>query len=283
MTVTLATYNTASYSDYLAIHKLDKKKFSEDTRNEMGKKVIALLKNYGAEIFALQESWDALDHWLDPKEYHWIGRKSGEAIVWNPKRFTPLAGSLQSGDMFIALDLLDQQTNKVVRIASMHIIGYNLEALQSKDHPQHQDTLHTLQKETEPKLSLILKTLTAENSYNLCLIGSDTNSDPSIYTGIHECFQNQGFSYTNAQASTNYNPFSQKLPKRNLDFIFTSEKASTYLPLKELKLGDPQNPSDHLPLIQTIGLPSSILKTLTSYFTSHKPLKKVNKQFISNL
>ncbi len=285
----VATWNTeTSRNNFLSLHA--QKETSDQTEaqtkwdelsqtisvedwDQLGENAIASLVDQGVQIFTLQEAMffqDARDagrkNWFND-QFNWIGRWSGETIAWDSSRFTPLVGSLKTGEMFVSIDLFDRTTHKIIRVTSMHVIGYSLEAMRDENHPNHGDTQWSVTKDTQPKLETALNTVGDAEVYDAHIIGSDTNSDPRAYTGIHKVFVEKGLSYDESTRKTNYNPLStdEDLIERQLDYLFSKEATSKNIPVENIGLANKENnPSDHVPVIEEYTVVSNIIKTLRS-------------------
>lgn len=223
-------------------------------------------------FFCLQEAWDILDS--QPQEvrpYEWIGRKTGEGIAWNPKHLSLLAGSINSDDQYIYADFVDLRTQTIIRIASIHVNGFNLDAASQKLHPQHKDEIFTLTKNQMKTLPTILQKVRANAIYATCIIGSDTNSDPTVFSDIHNLFSQAGFQYRTPEYTTNYFPRGD-LQERKLDYIFTLDKTATQTPFPlhdstMFCLNHVDNPSDHLPVINQIEVQTSLIRRIATFVT----------------
>ncbi|MCB1118088.1 MAG: hypothetical protein KDK50_05875, partial [Chlamydiia bacterium] len=214
--------------------------------------------------------------WLTDNNYDYIHNTRGVALVWNNKQFKLISGSIQRTENYLIADLYDATNNKIVRLASLHINGYPLESIQYSADPKRE-----LQ-DQHLGVANLMDALGSNNQADFTIIGSDTNSIPSIYSGFHQQFESAGYSYdkTDSEPTNYHKKEGSDLIERQLDFIFksyflTAEKIDR----PELfKLTAEANPSDHVPVIHsmTVSFFSRLLKVLYDFFT-WKPSIKIDE------
>ncbi len=247
----LATYNTGTNSDYTMIHN------SNQRTSQMGKTAFEALSNQNIDVFCMQEAFTydsgdvfhKSDSWLS-NDHDYIHNTKGIALVWNKNKMTYVSGSVIRNQNYLVADFYNQQSQKIVRIASLHIPGYSLESYQNqkveKDNTSEQAKL----------VDEFLTNLKIGNKVDHTIIGSDTNSIPTIYDGFHKQFTNSGYSYdTTDTEPTNFHEIpGSDLKERQLDFIFKSGNLSSerISEPEELTLKNDTNPSDHIPVIQKL-------------------------------
>ncbi|MCP5491673.1 MAG: endonuclease/exonuclease/phosphatase family protein [Chlamydiales bacterium] len=281
----VATYNTASNSDYALIHE---QKYSRDAK--LGQVAFRALADMGIDFFCLQEattyekgdvffeksSWIKDDiHSSHTKRYDYIHNTKGIALVWNNEQFTIVDNSVRRKQDYLVADFYDKTNHKIIRLASIHISGYSF-----NDHLGKQKSEKEFQEDLADQhktVSQLIQDLKSDNRADFTIIGSDTNSIPAIYPGLHQAFESSGYSYDKENFEpTNYFAFSASPNNscyRRLDYIFNS----WFLTAKQLdrpdigsfKLKDTENPSDHIPVIysMTQSFISRLLKVLCDFFT----------------
>ncbi|MCP5510004.1 MAG: hypothetical protein H7A39_06320 [Chlamydiales bacterium] len=289
--VKIASYNTGTKADYSNVHK------GQGARTaEIGKKAFSSLAEQNVDLFCLQEAYNYDDSDIFHTENRWttdqfdyIRTESGLALVWNNSRFSLIKGSITKSEDFLIADLYDQTNKKVIRVASLHIPGYNIESLQTDDKKKEFDR----DVNNGSSMTAVVKCLgdlLKDKEADFTIVGSDTNSIPKIYDRFHRTFECNGLSYDKKDQE----PTNQYIPpsnenvegikdnenvegkkddheKRQIDFIFKSRFLSSKKEERpeQLNLKNPENPSDHIPVIQTLrmGFFASIFKMISDFFS----------------
>lgn len=262
MTIKFTTYNTEDTPSfgkgYYQMHTDSKKSLQEF--NALGKAVGKDLEKQ--DIVCLQESCAALEAgWFSNETFEWIGRASGQAILWNKERFSLVVGSITNEYEILALDLFDHHTHKIVRVASVHFTGYDIAKAQKND----KDEIYSINENIGNFTRKIGAARNRSEDFDLMLIGSDTNSIPSRFGGVHQMFTDLGFKYQIPSQPTNYHLRSKE--NRTLDYVFYQSPSET-IKAKEnpnpksthYQLSHVDNPSDHIPVNYTITFSSLAMK-----------------------
>ena len=181
--------------------------------------------------------------------------ESDTLIAWDKRKFTPLNNSTTHNLRGGWVDLRDNTTNKVIRVASAHLKGLPLTnptpAKGRGGDKQLNDLSNSMLRATSP--------------VDLMVIGMDANTTPTIYSERLDILRNKGFQRDETDnSSTAFNAdlsTSTQAKCVRLDYLFG--RASNGNSISSINtvnggltaLEDPtNNPSDHRPIIKKFTL-----------------------------
>lgn len=275
MSYTVVSWNIARDSDYLGVNlRCGNEEWSspQELYSKRKELIASRFSDFRTKVapdfFCLQE----VDSIKEVKERALLGEydcaaatKRDCVILWNRDRFTPIAGSeYEEGNSgrYIAIDLKECSTGKVIRIASAHLWGFDLSRIgdekeKAKGNVQLAELISLLERDSFPILTIV---------------GMDANSTPELYPERVNLLINRGFNGCSDDSPTAYNA---KLPsnRAKLDYILSKSKSGRAQIIADSKvdlpLEDPQNnPSDHRPLTNIVRLPQDKLQTkFIKYFS----------------
>jgi exonuclease III len=272
--------------DYLNNCKFHNSNFINDNQFEekyveIQKSTAQLLKNE-AEIFCLQEVMEEnrpLVKALTEKGFkivHFKNEKGFQtAIALSQDRFKDIV------DHSFAVDIAknfkrdvaiatatDKISGQKFTFVSAYVPGFELEKIYFSPKDTNEGDLYC--KEIVKKLSQI---------GNHMIIGSDMNANPEKWMPRFEIFSENRFQLHRTNATTNVNPYSDKLKQREIDFIFTKtitifsvwQKIKSLFfstiqcnasinPIKPIDFNVEHNASDHLPIFVKVDFKKNISK-----------------------
>lgn len=237
-------------------------------KNEL-RKTIHKIIDQGAEILCLQE---VFGNKLDGKDsilpVHFANQNYDNncAVAWNMEKFKLMRSDIEEDDrgrFCVFVDLKNIQTNKIIRVASHHLWGYNLQGAQTaqKDNTQFGELAGPIK-----CLNSILTAVKscAEVTPDAIILGMDSNATPETSPQHFQTIIDHGFSRDLADTKpTNVNPDLNEAVK--LDYLIAAPsngntvEITKKIPITmkngtEWTLWNKKNPSDHLPIGATVTI-----------------------------
>lgn len=260
------SWNIGCVADFIGLYRRAKQQPWENLSSVPGLRMEKLKEVFKRiaddkkpDIFFLQEVGEevhaGLKKWLENYAIHFDGDDT--LVAWNKERFTEILGSRQSEQLckrFSIVDLMDKTAKKVVRIASIHLHGYDL------SQPERERCGRRVTESGDEELREIVKLLLdcSERIPELIMLGMDANSTPDIHPERLEILESERFvrDFDDNQP-TAFNPTLDHR-KAKIDFIYAKCISGKCNVLESsanlnLKIESPDtNPSDHRPLYQSI-------------------------------
>lgn len=258
MSYSVVSWNIARDSDYLGLSlragdtNWSTPKELYTRRQQLLQGLFAEMKaNFCPDFFCLQEvdSIHSIKTMALGEEYESLSAGGRDCVLlWNSKRYEKIPGSEyqeESEGRYLTVDLKDRQENKIIRLASAHLGGFDLAHFNEED-----------AKKGDDQLKALLQILNRDKKPALVLVGMDANSTTEIHPVRIERLTKEGFARSKEEAPTAYST-KLKSPLIKLDFIFARSKKHG-LEFAESAMNAPPletpqvNPSDHKPLLQRI-------------------------------
>lgn len=234
------------------------------------RKTIGKIVEKGAEILCLQEVHD--DKFKENDSIlpsHFSNRNYGNncAVAWDTTKYT-LIGDFATykddrGRDCVYVNLKNNQTNKIIRVASYHLVGYDLKKAQIAH--QNDEQFGEI---TRP-IKCLTGTLEALKNCDwltpdAVILGMDSNATPETSPKHFETFETHGFIRDHKDTKpTNIN--ADLCEPVKLDYLLASPlnggtvEIESYVPItkkngNEWTLWNKKNPSDHLPIGATVTI-----------------------------
>lgn len=263
----VVSWNIGRDSDYLGLNVRNRDAVKWDTTRDLGKIRTRLFSDvfrqmadsFKPDFFCLQEVKRAGDvkNWLGD-QYELCATFRDCVIAWDKDKYELVEGSqfyeIEEG-RYLILELFDKSTQKVIRIASAHLWGFNLNNPHGKD--RYSEDPETLKGDCQ--LKELVKQLNSP-AY-LTIIGLDANTTPEIHPDRLAILEERGF-IRDATEDEVPTAFNSSLPDQSahLDYLFAkgSKKVDVEVEAfvsQELPIESPEvNPSDHSPILSTVKL-----------------------------
>lgn len=246
-------WNIARNTDYLALCLRTKEKswksvleLSERRRQKLTEIFKSTITDYKPDFFCIQES-DGLSQLSEFLGTSYDAAMSYHdcAIAWDKEKYVKV-NELHK-ERYSVVTLKNLECNKVIRIASAHLSGFDL------SDPQEKNELMTapISEKGDKELGELANILTQEKA-DLYILGMDANSTPDIHPERLQIVENLGFNrFSEESLLTSYNDSVQK--QVQLDYVYVKEGICRTLEGFDYPIDQPLlNPSDHKPLMFTI-------------------------------
>ncbi|MBA3238390.1 MAG: hypothetical protein H0T62_08620 [Parachlamydiaceae bacterium] len=241
----------------------------KDQKTEIRKTIHKIIEN-GADILCLQEVDNNIFKENDsvlPSHFSSRIPRENCAVAWNTEKYRLIGEHSTFRDAYnrtcVFVDLKIIHTNKIIRVASHHLCGYNLKLAQLA--LQNGEKLDQLKRPLECLNDTLEAIKTCETVMpDVLILGMDSNATLETSPGHFETIENHEFIRDLQDTGpTNVNPDLNQPVK--LDYLIAAPmngriiEIERHIPIikkngEEWTLWNKKNPSDHLPIGATVTI-----------------------------